>query len=176
MFISQKYVGNDYLLVEPKWCQTMLLCFLIYHLQFKRGSWDNRSNFNRIYVVSSPVSGAANQVMAYPCDVRRIQVRCEKVQLVNLHAQVARLYFCIVPHVKRNDASDQWREAFSVMNITTSSYIYYLFTYLWILLSLNNYINHIISYLLRKRTGCCTYILIITSCLAIDFKARTSGW
>lgn len=62
--------------------------------------------------------------MAHSRKVRRVQVHGEKVQLVDLQAQVARLYLRVVSRVERDDAFDQRRETFSVMSITiTSSYI-----------------------------------------------------
>lgn len=50
----------------------------------------------------------------------------EEMQLVDFQAQIASLYFRVVLHVECNDASDQRREAFSVMSIIVVLFVNHL--------------------------------------------------
>jgi len=52
--------------------------------------------------------------MTHSCKIGGVQLIREKIQLVDLQAQVARLYLCVVLHVERDDAFDQGREVLSV--------------------------------------------------------------
>lgn len=51
--------------------------------------------------------------MAHSRKISRLQIFREEIQLVDLQAQIARLYFRVVPHIERDDTFDQRRKALS---------------------------------------------------------------
>jgi hypothetical protein len=52
--------------------------------------------------------------MTHSRKIGGVQLIREKIQLVDLQAEVARLYLCVVLHVERDDAFDQGCEVLSV--------------------------------------------------------------